>query len=174
VPPLRSEILANSLTFALIRHGRCTFILSHLSGLTGELIDPTKAAALKDQGNKAFAAKDYDKAIDLFGQAIALDGSNHVLYSNRSAAYAGKKLWDEALTDADKVCSARQWYSANVNPVFTASLSLHASASKSTRNGRKDMPVRVLLCTELASSTSLLKHMRLVLHARTARHSRKA
>ncbi|KIK65718.1 hypothetical protein GYMLUDRAFT_367459 [Collybiopsis luxurians FD-317 M1] len=61
------------------------------------------ANALKDQGNKAFAAKDWDKAIDLFSQAIAIDGSNHVLYSNRSAAYSGKRNWDEALKDAEKV-----------------------------------------------------------------------
>ncbi|KAJ3743462.1 activator of Hsp70 and Hsp90 chaperone [Lentinula detonsa] len=60
------------------------------------------ANALKDQGNKAFAAKDWDKAIDLFSQAIAIDGSNHVLYSNRSAAYSGKKEWAAALKDAEK------------------------------------------------------------------------
>jgi tetratricopeptide (TPR) repeat protein len=62
-----------------------------------------QASALKDAGNKAFAAKDYDTAIDLFTQAIALDSSNHVLFSNRSAAKAGKKQWDEALDDAEQV-----------------------------------------------------------------------
>ncbi|CAE6420795.1 unnamed protein product [Rhizoctonia solani] len=60
------------------------------------------ANALKDQGNKAFAAKRYDEAIDLFTKAIALDPSNHVLYSNRSAAKAGKKLWPDALEDAEQ------------------------------------------------------------------------
>ncbi|QRV72649.1 stress-induced-phosphoprotein 1 [Ceratobasidium sp. AG-Ba] len=60
------------------------------------------AATLKDQGNKAFAAKRYDEAIELFTKAIALDPSNHVLYSNRSAAKAGKKQWDEALADAEE------------------------------------------------------------------------
>ncbi|KAL1751297.1 glycosyl hydrolase [Schizophyllum commune] len=39
----------------------------------------------------AFAAKDYNRAIELFSQGIALDPSNHVLGSNRSAAYDGKK-----------------------------------------------------------------------------------
>jgi stress-induced-phosphoprotein 1 len=61
-----------------------------------------QANALKDQGNKAFAAKDYDKAIDLFTQAIALNPQNHVLYSNRSAAQAGKKEWGLALEDAEQ------------------------------------------------------------------------
>ncbi|KAF8076017.1 activator of Hsp70 and Hsp90 chaperone [Lyophyllum atratum] len=61
-----------------------------------------QANALKDLGNKAFAAKDYDKAIDLFSQAIAKDPSNHVLYSNRSAAKAGKKDWEGALADAEE------------------------------------------------------------------------
>ncbi|KAG8956655.1 Hsp90 cochaperone [Tulasnella sp. 424] len=60
------------------------------------------AAALKDQGNKAFAAKDYNKAIELFSQAIDLDKTNHVLYSNRSAAKAGLKDWAGALQDAEE------------------------------------------------------------------------
>ena len=61
------------------------------------------ADALKDQGNKAFAAKDYDKAIDFFSQAIALDPQNHVLWSNRSAAKVGKKEYAAALEDAEEV-----------------------------------------------------------------------
>lgn len=61
------------------------------------------ANSLKDEGNKAFAAKDYDKAIQLFSKAIDLDPSNHVLYSNRSAARAGKKDWVAALEDAEAV-----------------------------------------------------------------------
>ncbi|KAG6333762.1 hypothetical protein ID866_5324 [Astraeus odoratus] len=56
-------------------------------------------------GNKAFQVKEYDRAIDLFSQAIAIDASNHVLYSNRSAARAGKKLYKEALDDAEKCVS---------------------------------------------------------------------
>ena len=42
---------------------------------------PSQAA-----GNAAFAAGDWRAAIDAFGRAIALDETNHVLFSNRSAA----------------------------------------------------------------------------------------
>lgn len=38
-----------------------------------------------------------------FTQAIEIDGSNHVLYSNRSGSYASLKDFDNALTDANKV-----------------------------------------------------------------------
>lgn len=61
------------------------------------------ADALKDQGNKAFQAKDYDKAIELFSQALELDPNNFVLWSNRSAAKAGKRQWAGALEDAEQV-----------------------------------------------------------------------
>ena len=38
---------------------------------------------------------------DKFTQAIAIQPENHILYSNRSAAYASKKDWENALADAD-------------------------------------------------------------------------
>ncbi|KAK3905764.1 heat shock protein sti1 [Staphylotrichum tortipilum] len=60
------------------------------------------ADELKALGNKAIAAKNFDEAIDKFTQAIAIDPSNHILYSNRSAAYASKKEWSSALGDAEK------------------------------------------------------------------------
>lgn len=63
-----------------------------------------QANELKNQGNKAFQAKDYDLAIDLFSQAIKLEPTNHVLWSNRSGAWVGKKQWTEALADAEEVC----------------------------------------------------------------------
>ncbi|KAI4595263.1 Hsp90 cochaperone [Pestalotiopsis sp. 9143b] len=60
------------------------------------------ADELKALGNKAIAEKKFDEAIDAFTKAIEIDGSNHVLYSNRSAAYASKKEWSNALKDAEK------------------------------------------------------------------------
>lgn len=60
------------------------------------------ANSLKDLGNKAFAAKDWDTAIDYFSQGLEIDPKNHVLWSNRSAAKAGKKDWAAALADAEE------------------------------------------------------------------------
>lgn len=82
------------------------------------------AEALKAEGNKAFAEKKFDEAMyvtdfsclvcclllccfltrssDKFTQAIELEPQNHVLYSNRSGAYASKKEFDKALEDANK------------------------------------------------------------------------
>lgn len=59
-------------------------------------------SSLKDQGNKCFAQQRYKEAIGFFTQAIEADPDNHVLYSNRSAAYAADKEGKLALEDADK------------------------------------------------------------------------
>eukprot|EP00607_Mallomonas_marina_P007774 CAMPEP_0182417596 /NCGR_PEP_ID=MMETSP1167-20130531/2058_1 /TAXON_ID=2988 /ORGANISM="Mallomonas Sp, Strain CCMP3275" /LENGTH=253 /DNA_ID=CAMNT_0024591273 /DNA_START=65 /DNA_END=822 /DNA_ORIENTATION=+ len=61
------------------------------------------AEDLKKQGNEAFAAKQYDKAIEFYNKAIALTPDNAILYSNRSACYGGKGLWKESMEDA-KTC----------------------------------------------------------------------
>mmetsp|Transcript_50225 Transcript_50225/g.104826 ORF Transcript_50225/g.104826 Transcript_50225/m.104826 type:complete len:522 (-) Transcript_50225:496-2061(-) len=62
----------------------------------------SSAEEYKSQGNAAFARKDFDEAIDLFSKGIALDENNHVLYSNRSASYAGIQDFENALKDATK------------------------------------------------------------------------
>ena len=72
------------------------------------------ANELKQQGNSAFSAGDYDRAIELFSQAVdcvqAVPDAQQqqaVLYSNRSAAYCGKRQYTEALEDAEKCVKLR-------------------------------------------------------------------
>ncbi len=42
---------------------------------------------MQAKGNAAFAAGNHEEAIKHFTEGIAVDPSNHVLYSNRSASY---------------------------------------------------------------------------------------
>eukprot|EP00741_Cyanophora_paradoxa_P008293 tig00001286_g8022.t1 len=65
------------------------------------------ANAAKAKGNEAFSAQRFDEAVQHFSEAIQHDPSNHVLYSNRSAAYAGLNKFKEALGDAEKCCSIK-------------------------------------------------------------------
>lgn len=78
------------------------------------------ADALKAQGNKAFTEKNWEEAMyaysiespacfgpltsssEKFTQAIELQPANHILYSNRSAAYTSRKDFQKALEDANK------------------------------------------------------------------------
>ncbi|KAF8796572.1 Stress-induced-phosphoprotein 1 like protein [Argiope bruennichi] len=64
--------------------------------------DKEKATLLKDQGNAALNAGKFDEAIRFYSEAIKVDPSNHVLYSNRSAAYCKAAKYDDALKDAEK------------------------------------------------------------------------
>ena len=79
--------------------------------------DDTKTAKLakmsaeaKQKGNAAFSAGDYPKAVKQFTMAIRMDKQNHVLFSNRSAAYTALGKYEEGLADAERcVRLAPKW-----------------------------------------------------------------
>ncbi|RXG73925.1 Stress-induced-phosphoprotein 1 [Armadillidium vulgare] len=66
-----------------------------------------KALALKDEGNKALNGGNFEEAVKCYTHAIEIDPDNHVLYSNRSAAYAKMDKFTEALEDAEKTVSLK-------------------------------------------------------------------
>ncbi|XP_015929226.1 stress-induced-phosphoprotein 1 [Parasteatoda tepidariorum] len=65
------------------------------------MTDAEKANSLKNQGNIALNAGNLDEAIRCYTDAIKADPTNHVLYSNRSAAYCKAGNYKEALEDAE-------------------------------------------------------------------------
>lgn len=75
---------------------------------------------LKEQGNVALASENYAEAIDIYTKAIQLDDKNHVLYSNRSAAYVKAGKYEEALQDANKTIE--------LNPTWVKGYSRKGSA----------------------------------------------
>jgi len=58
------------------------------------------AESKKEEGNRAFASKDYDKAVSLYTDAIKIDPTNHVYFSNRSASHFGAGRHSDAASDA--------------------------------------------------------------------------
>jgi len=66
------------------------------------LRSPDLATAAKDKGNEAFKANNFKKAIKHYTDAIGVDPSDHIFYSNRSACYASLGQYREALEDGEK------------------------------------------------------------------------
>mmetsp|Transcript_53414 Transcript_53414/g.134171 ORF Transcript_53414/g.134171 Transcript_53414/m.134171 type:complete len:520 (-) Transcript_53414:78-1637(-) len=67
--------------------------------------DRAKANQKKHEGNQLFQAGDYDGALRLYEEAVALDPEGHIHYGNRAAAYIEKGRYDDALADAERAIS---------------------------------------------------------------------
>ncbi|XP_061980438.1 hsp70-Hsp90 organizing protein 3-like [Populus nigra] len=83
------------------------------------------AEEAKSRGNAAFSARDYATAVEHFTDAIALSPTNHVLYSNRSAAHASLHHYADALKDAKKTVELKPDWSKGYSRLGAAHLGLH-------------------------------------------------
>ncbi|CAK4652300.1 hypothetical protein LEN26_016802 [Aphanomyces euteiches] len=61
----------------------------------------------KTRGNRYFQDGQYQQAVDAFTEAISIDGTNAVYYSNRSGAYLKLNKAAEAVADAKKCVELR-------------------------------------------------------------------
>lgn len=61
-----------------------------------------QAAEFKAKGNAALAASNFEEAVEHYTNAIKLDPTDHVFFSNRSAAYLSKGDAAAALADASE------------------------------------------------------------------------
>ncbi|VFQ70759.1 unnamed protein product [Cuscuta campestris] len=82
------------------------------------------AEEAKSKGNAAFSAGDYAEAVRHFTEAINLAPTNHVLYSNRSAAHASLGNFSDALSDAQKTVELKPDWSKGYSRLGAAHLGL--------------------------------------------------
>ena len=85
------------------------------------------AEELKAQGNEAFQLGDpanINKAIKLYSEALNIDPDNHVIYSNRSAAYMKADSKGQALRDAEKCIELKPDFVKGYNRLGVAQQSL--------------------------------------------------
>lgn len=72
--------------------------------------DKASAEKLKLKGNTLMSGKKYDEAIQSYTEAIDLDSTNPVYYSNRAAAHSSKGDHLLAIGDAEKAIEADSSY----------------------------------------------------------------
>jgi serine/threonine-protein phosphatase 5 len=66
-----------------------------------------QAAAFKTEGNKAFAAHDWNKSIEFYSKAIELNDTEPTYWANRAAAYTKTEAYGYAIRDATKAIELR-------------------------------------------------------------------
>ncbi|KAJ7952463.1 Hsp70-Hsp90 organizing protein [Quillaja saponaria] len=116
----------------------------------------------KAKGNAAFSSSDFNTAIRHFSDAIALSSENHVLYSNRSAAYASLHKYSEALTDAKKTVELKPDWSKGYSRLGAAHLGLahYDDAISAYKKGLEIDPNNEALKSGLADAQSAASRSR--------------
>ena len=79
---------------------------------------------MKLKGNECLAKKDFAQAIEWYTRGIESEPTNHVLYSNRSAAYLSSKNNEKALADGDKCIQLNPACDKGYNRKFAAQLAM--------------------------------------------------
>ncbi|KAK0586603.1 hypothetical protein LWI29_009466 [Acer saccharum] len=117
------------------------------------------AEEAKAKGNAAFSAGDYSAAVRHFTDAIALAPTNHVLYSNRSAAHASLHNYADALTDAKKTVEIKPDWPKGYSRLGAAHLGLQnpAEAISAYKKGLEIDPNNEALKSGLADAQAAVR-----------------
>lgn len=119
----------------------------------------TTANQFKDQGNEALKAEKFVEAIALYTKAIELDATNHVFYSNRSAAHVKNGDYDKALEDAKKTVELKSDWGKGHGRLGTALsyLSRYDEAVAAFKEGIKYDPNNTQLKASLEETESRMR-----------------
>ncbi|KAL0331420.1 UNVERIFIED_CONTAM: Hsp70-Hsp90 organizing protein 2 [Sesamum angustifolium] len=112
----------------------------------------------KAKGNAAFSAGKFNDAVSHFTDAINLAPTNHVLYSNRSAAYASLNKYSEALSDAQKTVELKPDWGKGYSRLGAAYTGLHnySDAVSAYKKGLEIEPNNEALKSGLADAEAAL------------------
>ncbi|KAI9511771.1 putative stress-induced protein STI1 [Russula earlei] len=116
--------------------------------------DKAAAERLKQQGNAYMSGKQYDKATDAYTEAIKLDHSNPVFYSNRAAAHSSNGDHLSAAVDAEKSIELDPMFVKGYSRLGHARYSIgdYAAAATAYRRGLELEPNNAAMKTGLRNS----------------------
>ncbi|KAI0280197.1 hypothetical protein BGY98DRAFT_914973 [Russula aff. rugulosa BPL654] len=109
--------------------------------------DKATADKYKREGNALLISKQYDKAIHAYTEAIKLNPSNPVYYSNRAVAHSGKREHLMATVDAEKAIELDPKYTKGYSRLGQAQYSIgnYAAAAHAYRRGLELEPNNVAM-----------------------------
>ena len=121
-----------------------------------DLPDSTMADEAKAKGNAAFSSGDFTSAVNHFTDAINLSPTNHVLFSNRSAAHASLHQYQEALSDAKKTVELKPDWAKGYSRLGAAHVGLNqfGEAADAYSKGLEIDPSNEALKSGLADASS--------------------
>ena len=82
-----------------------------MPGMEAENSNASRAEELKQLANEAFKGHKYSQAIDLYTQAIELNGENAVYYANRAFAHTKLEEYGSAIQDGTRAIEIDPRYS---------------------------------------------------------------
>lgn len=84
-----------------------------------------KAEELKKKGNEAMKAGQLVEAVKFYTDAINLHPDNHILYSNRCAAFMKQEKFNEAVEDANTTVRIKPDWAKVTTTVVGQYISIH-------------------------------------------------
>lgn len=113
---------------------------------------------LKEQGNEEFKAKNFDRAAQLYGDAVKLDPTNPVLYSNMAMALIKLSKWLGTIEACDKGLEYKPDNKTKVKLLYRRGTAY--SKVNDFRNARESYHLALIIDEKNASVTKSMEDLK--------------